>query len=501
MLAPATDERRARRSRGPGSKGASTRPRVLLTTEGTYPYVTGGVSSWCDLLLRQLTDFDWQVLPIIGSHGRAPIFELPRHARQFGPIEVWSESLPSESKARADRQAADSLPAELVRGLVAWDGKVATTVDALAWCRRFPAGVRQGFRSRAGWTGYLTALREVLDERVVEAGDPPTVDLIEAARLYQRLYWVARTAAVPTPPSDVLLVTAAGWSAVPALVHKSLHGTPLVLVEHGVYVRESYLSAAASSDSPGDRFVATRLARGLARAAYAGADLVTPVTDAYVPWERALGLDPGKIVVVHNGVRLPLEPARLPGTRTVVAVGRIDPLKDVHTMLQVAAETTRYVPEARFLHYGPVTDGQEDYGRSCELLHERLSLGERFRFEGFTADPRGVVRAADIALMTSISEGFPLSILEAMGEGRPIVSTSVGGVPEIVSGCGVLARPGDIHGLSMGLVTLLRDPALAWRLGRRGYVRLARLFGESGCTDAYQLVLSEFAAASRGSGI
>ena len=53
-----------------------------------------------------------------------------------------------------------------------------------------------------------------------EAGTPPDVDLVEAAALYQMLYWVARTAVVPTPETDVLHVTAAGWAAIPAVVHK-----------------------------------------------------------------------------------------------------------------------------------------------------------------------------------------------------------------------------------------------------------------------------------------
>jgi polysaccharide biosynthesis protein PelF len=491
-----TSEAPEHETRPTGRRRVPGRPRVLLTTEGTYPYETGGVSSWCDLLLRELTDFEWQVLPIVGPHGREPTFVLPGHARQVGLIEVWSDSVPPGSTSRVQRRFAAALPAALVRSLIAWDGSIDDAVAALTWCRRFPAAVRQGFRSRGGWAGFLAALDGVLGERVAEAGVPPALDVVEAAQLYQQLYWIARTAAAPTPPSDVLLATAAGWSAVPALVHKALYGTPFALAEHGVFVRESYLLAADRALSPGGRFAATRLARGLARTAYAQADVVAPVTRAHVAWERTLGLDPDRIVVVHNGLRLPAEPTPLPGSRTVVSVGRIDPLKDVHTMLQVAAETLRHVPEARFLHYGPVATGQEDYGRSCTLLHERLRLGGSFRFQGPTGDPRGVVRSADVALMTSISEGLPLAILEAMSQGRPVVSTCVGGVPEVVRGCGLLAGPGDVHGLAMGLVTLLRDPVLSWRLGWRGYLRLARLFGESRCTDGYRLLLGDLAAAS-----
>jgi glycosyltransferase involved in cell wall biosynthesis len=246
--------------------------------------------------------------------------------------------------------------------------------------------------------------------------------------------------------------------------------------------------------SAGSRFIATRLARGLARATYAAADVVAPVTDANARWEEGLGLDPGKIHVLYNGVASPAPPAPPPGTKTVVSVGRIDPLKDVHTMLRAAEETFRHVPDATFLHYGPVTAGEEDYGRSCGTLHARLGLGDRFRFMGRTSDPEGVVRDADVVLMTSISEGLPMSILEAMGQGRPVVTTGVGGVPDVVRGCGVISAPGDAHALAMGVVSLLRRPDLAWRLGQRGHRRLARTFDEAACVSGYRGLLDDVAA-------
>jgi glycosyltransferase involved in cell wall biosynthesis len=481
-MAPALPDRRA------GAEPA--RPRVLLITEGTYPYVMGGVSSWCDLLVSRLTEFDWQVLPIVAPDGRPRLFALPEHATEVGRVEVWSEALPTGGVARgARRRAGEGLPAVLVRHLLGWEGDTDAVVQAWVWCRRFPAGVRRAFRSRRGWAAFLIALGEVLAERVPEAGTPPAVDLVEAAALYQTLYWVARTAATPTPETDVLHVTAAGWSAIPALVHKALHGTPMVLTEHGVYVRESYLAAARDGRPAGTRFTATRLARGLARAAYAGADVVSPVTDANAHWEVGLGIDPEKILPLYNGLSQPSAPTLPPRTGTVVSVGRIDALKDFHTMLRVAAEVLRSVPRAQFSHYGPVATGADAYGRSCLTLHERLCLSDRFRFMGPTTDPHGAMRAADVVLMTSISEGLPMVILEAMGQGRPVVATGVGGVPEVVHGCGVVCAPGDDHALAMGVVTLLRNPALAWRLGQRGHQRLGRIFDESTCVDGYRQLL------------
>ncbi len=497
-MGPATLERRAPRAprlRGRRGGTPAARTRVLLVTEGTYPYAMGGVSSWCDLIVNALSEFDWQVLPIIGAHGRPPTFELPPHARSLGPIELWSEAIPRRRPLpRDERRAGIELPALLVRGLMAWDGDTESLIDALTWSRRHPAGVRWSFRSRHAWESFTTSLGEVLAEQVPGAGTPPRVDVVEAARLYQSLYWVARTAAVPTPHTDVLHVTAAGWAAIPALTHKALHGTPMVITEHGVYVREAYLAAVRGQDSPGGRFIATRLARGLACAAYTAADVVSPVTDANALWETGLGIDPDKIQIIYNGVAPPEEPVAPPGTRTVVSVGRIDPLKDVHTMLRVAEETLRHVPDTTFLHYGPVTEGEDDYGRSCLALHERLGLGERFRFMGRTSDPEAVVRDADVVLMSSISEALPLSILEAMGQGRPVVSTGVGGVSDVVKGCGVITAPGDAHALAMGVVTLLRRPEMAWSLGRRGHARLARIFDEAACLSGYRELLGSLGA-------
>ena len=174
-----------RTERGPERPTALTpaRPRILLTTEGTYPYVMGGVSSWCNVLVNGLTEFDWQVLPIVPPDGRARAFELPDHAREVGRIEVWSEALPQRGRPQPfQRRGAEQLPAILARNLLGWygdpdvRGRRLGVVSPLPRRRAFSV-----FRSRRGWTAFLAGLREVLDERIPEAGTPPALDLVEAA--------------------------------------------------------------------------------------------------------------------------------------------------------------------------------------------------------------------------------------------------------------------------------------------------------------------------------
>ena len=241
----------------------------------------------------------------------------------------WARSRSGPSGFRTGGQVARArpeLPGTLVRGLLGWHGDTDAVLAEWLWCRQHPAGraARVPLRARLGRVPGRAASGAARSASR-RPGTPPRLDLVEAAALYQTLYWVARTAAAPTPPADVLHVTAAGWSAIPALVHKALHGTPMVLTEHGVYLREAYLAAVRGGGPPGARFAATRLARGLARAAYAGADVICPVTDANAYWEMGLGIDPAKILVLYNGLRQPAAPVPPPGARVVVSVGRIDP--------------------------------------------------------------------------------------------------------------------------------------------------------------------------------
>lgn len=479
----------------PGRSGA---PHVLMTTEGTYPFVVGGVSSWCELLVDGMPDVRWSVLPIVGQgRSRTSLFAMPSWASLMDPIELWSNRAPSRAGGWPRRSdVRTDIPARIAGGALAWDGDLEDLLEVLVWCRRHPTELRAAFRATRSWEAFLFAVRHAIRSAPASgAGRPPPLDTYDAARLYQTTYWLARAAASPTPECDLLLVTAAGWAALPALVHRAIHGTPLVLVEHGVYVREAYL-ANVDADRHGGRFFATRLARGLARAAYAGADVVAPVTDNHGHWERSLGVSPERIRVIYNGVTVPDRIDPPPRTSTIVSVGRVDPLKDVLTMLRVAAEVTRRMPEARFLHYGPIPESRRAYGRTCLQLHEQLGLGDRFRFMGSTSDPHQAVRDADVVLMTSISEGFPLSILEAMAQGRPVVSTEVGGVADALKGCGVLAPAGDVYALTLAVCTLLRDPNLAETLGRRGFDRVRRRFTKEACLDGYRSLFDELATAA-----
>ena len=480
---------------GPSAGASANTPEVLLITEGTYPFVVGGVSTWCDVLVSGLRGVSWQVLPITaGGVVREQRFQLPSNANLVAHLDLWADTLVTRRPPGFARST--GVPAALARDLLSWETDPAALLDALDWCHQHPTRIRAEFRRTSGWLGFLNELERIAGHDASESGPVPRLSALEASELYQALYWAARSAALPTPARcDVVLSTAAGWGSIVAALHRHRHGVPAVLAEHGVYVREAYLAQVRANGSPGTRWGITRLARGLARLGYATADVVAPVTQANVPWELRHGADPERIRVIYNGVLVPTHVDPPPNTRHVITIGRVDPLKDVVTMLRVAAHVVERDPGVRFSHFGPY--GEPDYFEECLELHRRLRLGDKFRFCGPTDQPDRELAAADVSLLTSRSEGFPISVLEAMASGRPVVATSVGGVAEAVGSCGFLAAPGDVEALGAGVLALVGDPALAERLGRRGRARVVSRFGQSACLEAYRQLFEELSGERR----
>ncbi len=477
-----------------------------MFTEGTYPFIVGGVSTWCDSLLNGLSDIDFQVMPITaGGVHREILFPIPGNTVLCGHLDLWSEDvplsvpvLPRVFRSRERVAGADpgvDLPSALARGLLGWESDQEAFVEALLWCRRNPRRIRSAFRSRSAWNRFVATLHELAECSADDYTAAPQFDMLGVTELYRLLWWVGRSAAYATPAGenspDLLMVTAAGWAAIPAVVHKALHGTPILLTEHGIYVREAYLAAIRNGASPAGRWTASRVARGLSRLAYAYADRVSPVTEANAAWENEFGVAAERITTIYNGVVVPSRREPPPDNKIIVAVGRIDPLKDIKTMLRTASTVLVSHPTAKFIHYGPIPPENAKYADECFALHAELGLDERFVFAGSTDDPYGVVARADIALLTSISEGSPITVLEAMASGRPVVATAVGGVLEAVRGCGFTARPGDHESLAAGVCRLLDDSTLTESLGILAYARASEVFGHASSLAKYRTLIGE----------
>lgn len=162
-----------------------------------------------------------------------------------------------------------------------------------------------------------------------------------------------------------------------------------------------------------------------------------------------------------------------PGHVAVLQVARFHPVKDHETALRGFAEAAKTVPEAVLLLAG---DG--DLRAKMESLAAELNIAARVNFLGVRSDVPRLMAAADVFLLSSLSEGVSVTLLESMGSAVPIVATAVGGNPEVVEQgvTGLLSPRRDVTALGANLTTMLRDAGLRRRMGDAGRQRLLTLY-------------------------
>ncbi len=168
------------------------------------------------------------------------------------------------------------------------------------------------------------------------------------------------------------------------------------------------------------------------------------------------------------------ERLRLPVARPVIAiVARLTPIKGHTYFLQAAARVVRQVPDVTFLVVG---DGELDATLRAEARH--LGLEGQVVFTGYRGDVPALLAASDALAITSIHEGAPLSLLEAMAAGCGIVATHVGGIGEVLEDgvSGLLVHPQDPDAIAGGLLRLIGDPSLRTRLGSAAQSAVAARF-------------------------
>jgi|WetSurMetagenome_2_1015567.scaffolds.fasta_scaffold11833_6 glycosyltransferase involved in cell wall biosynthesis len=147
----------------------------------------------------------------------------------------------------------------------------------------------------------------------------------------------------------------------------------------------------------------------------------------------------------------------------VVAVGRLEPEKNYALLLRAIDRLRPRFPAIRCLLVGDGTCRAALAG-----LVESLGLARNVTLAGARADIPDLLGAADVFVLSSIKEGLPVSLLEAMAAGKGIVATAVGGIPETIrdGGNGLLVPSGDVEALAGGIARLLADEGLRTRLGR-----------------------------------
>ncbi|MEW2565434.1 DUF3492 domain-containing protein [Streptomyces sp. NPDC047070] len=300
---------------------------------------------------------------------------------------------------------------------------------------------------------------------------------------------------------DLCHATSGGAAALPGLLARHFSGVPLLVTEYGVQLRAHYLGPREdlrghAVSAPARALLAAFHGR-LAAEAYRQATVITPGNTHARRWQERCGADRTKIRTVYPGMEASRfsevgESAEHADPYTLVWVGRIEPAKDLASLLNAFAEIRKEEPKARLRIVGAAADGPEGatHLAHCKALASQLFPDEAERVHAVGDNPISfeeiggpdvptlpeAYAAGALVVLSSVVEGFPISLVEAMFAGRATVSTDVGAVVEVIGGTGLVVPPRNPRALAEACVALLRDPERRSRLGAAARARALELF-------------------------
>ncbi len=469
------------------------KPRVLLATEGTYPFAGGGVSTWCHTLTHQLPEIDFKIFAVIANPYLQQQYPLAANVKQLLKVPLWGMEDPIEYGWRQPFSRA-------------LKSKIATTGEAIEQrfiplFEKFLTGVLSPAEVDIHTLGQtVVAIHEYFlrydyhktmmslevwycFQRLVARGwqpplEPAQITLGEIAETLKLLYRLLLPIHVPIPTVDLVHASAASYCGLPGVVGKLKYSIPYLLTEHGINIREQYLNLRTAIPSLFVRRFLYYLASAMVRLNYHYADLVTPVCNYNQRWQKWWDVPPAKIMTIYNGA----DPAKFkpqvsaPNPQPVVVnVGLVFSLKGQLTLIEAAEIVCKQFPSVEFRFYGQASD--PEYLARCQAKVTAAKLEKNVIFAGFTSEPWRVYGEADIVAMSSISEGFPYAVIEAMLCGAAIVATDVGGVSEALGDTGLLVPANQPSALAAALIQLLgQTHAQRQDLGERSRQRALAMF-------------------------
>ncbi len=463
---------------------------ILLTTEGTYPCFSGGVSHWCDQLIRRLPNFDFDVLAVASSPHQRPIYQFPRNVRNYMMLPLWGNEEPGWQDPVVSAAVQRKLPdgaspgqefmdsfTRVVKGILISGSPSSEMADGLCGMyRHFRLhDYTQSMTSRAVWETFRTLMIEYF----------PGGDNLTLAEITDCMRWLLRSMAIVSVPLgdvDVVHASMAGLAGIPGVLHNRIRGVPFVITEHGIYLRELYIVLSKLPQLNACRRFLLMLADAIVRMNYRYASVVTSLCEFNRKWQERLGCD-RQTISTPNGADPELFHPRQgpePAKPVILTLARIFRLKGVDVLLRAAARVVEVIPEVKIRILGDVAD--EAYFEECMDIIRANNLQGSVEF-GKTSKPADALRQATVACIPSISEAFPFALVEAMLCGCPIVASDVGGIGEVLGDTGIIFGSRDHEELAAALIFML-EQSLEGAARRANFGEAARQRGLTNFTMA-----------------
>jgi glycosyltransferase involved in cell wall biosynthesis len=460
------------------------RPTICLIIEGAYPYIVGGVSVWVHQLISELSDFQFLLWTVVPERDQPYRFELPRNV-----VGVREVSLADKLRFTPRRRLHKKQWQEIFRFHERLEKGAPEGFDRFCW--QFSPdnpralGPENWFRDLESW--QLLRNRYNRNHPVT-----PFVDY----------YWGWRAIHIPlfllmqakVPEADLYHAISTGYAGMLGAKAKIETGKPFLLTEHGIYAKEREIEVNQSDIFPGyQKRMWKKSFHGLARIAYTYADRIIALFRQNQEIQIQLGAPAEKCMIIPNGVPvkefLQLK-RKTSGNPAVGFIGRIVSIKDIKTFLLGARIIKDRFPDARFYIIGP-QDEEPEYYKELLMLVDILELKESAIFTG-KVDVKEYLPRLDVLCLTSVKEAQPLSLIEAMLAGVPIVATKVGDVPDILQSDGIVVPPKSPEKLAEGVIKFLTDQPFREGCIQRARERAKEIYDRDRLMNRYRSLYQEY---------
>lgn len=454
------------------------RKNIMILGEGNYPFSGGGVSTWCHSICNQLSEFDYSLFTITAQVHSESKYDIAENIIDIVQLPLWCLEDPSEifnyhelyydkvlkiEVTKDDSIREHFLPIfDKLMNIIFLNDTDAPFIsqvylDLHAYFTKYD--YKSTLYSLEVWEYYKTKITH-LSEKEEYMRDISISDIVFSIRwLYRFLLPIS----IELKECDIYHVTMSGFPIIPAFICKSKFNKPIILTEHGVFIRERYISLGTSTFSFFLKKFLINLSESVTRVAYLNADVIVSVNEYNLKWSQMYGADKKKFKVIYNGVdENVFKPLSTKTTRNVVvAAARIFELKDIITMIRTCAVVKNAISDVQFIVYGSTTTVPA-YTLECEMLIKELALEANFILAGHHNKPSELYHEGKVSILTSISEGFPYTIIESMSCGVPVIATDVGGVKEAIDDGydGFICKPKDYTALAEKVVLLLENDEL-----------------------------------------
>ena len=483
-----------------------SRIKVVWTGEGTYPYVTGGVSTWADILMHELKNIDFVLIPI-QMHPYVKLkFDIPPNVVDIINVPLWGTEEPIEyireiefakiyeSKVKTQTSSGIEILGSIMTQILDHIFRKKEDLDAIGdaiyeFYEYFHTyDYYETFRSEKIWEIYKNYTLE--HYKNADNNIPTVFDMIEGLRYLYRFF----ISLLPDlPKAHIYHSSAAAFCGLPCIIAKKKYGSKFLLTEHGVYIREQYLAASRNQMPYRTKEFMMGLITLISKLNFHFADVVSPVCNYNSRWEKKWGVNEDKIYTIYNGIDInkfkKFDVEKDEDRPTVIMIARIDPLKDIETFIKTAELVSKEIPDVLFKLYGPMVD--EKYFHKCESLVEELGIEKNFLFAGSTNSPQSAYNEGDVVMLTSISEAFPFVVIEAMACEKVVVSSDVGGTKEVLEGFGYVVKPKDYKEFADKVTYILKNPDIAREMGRDARESILNGFTIEDMVDNYSSLYKE----------